>query len=412
MWILYASEIAACMGIHRYQKRHDVLKQVFKRIDQGIHWRKTRQLLVQHQVEITSITQLTQQVVAKEGLSDAMNQLSSQSTENHVQLNEAVKTFENTIKQRENELSSQQVNLQEKLSELTAAPQVTENTEQKIKEIQVQIKAQTTQKLQLEQVKQHLINEKITTYGRDKEQQIVQQKMVGDIKDNNCELFVYPMGELNHANSVSAGGPEWAISGRVDGFRHGVMIEIKNRKNKIFDPLPDYDYVQVQTYCQITDQPYIILIQCLSKNRSHIQRMEQLIRKDDLFWQQSILPRLHSFMQVLWALTCQPSMQLLLFSTPEDQQASLTDPWFESASLDPSALFTQTSSSLSSQDTSSSSSYVASSQDTSSSSLCVASSSKTPGTLLTLPSRKKRPTRDYVPRTNYRQTRLRTNANP
>ena len=90
--------------------------------------------------------------------------------------------------------------------------------------------------------------------------------------------------------------------GRVDGLiGDDAVLEVKNRTRKIFDPLPTYELVQVQAYMQLLARPRAILLQCL-KTRSSVELHSQEITRDDVFWQDKVLPPLSAFVSVLTTL--------------------------------------------------------------------------------------------------------------
>ena len=57
----------------------------------------------------------------------------------------------------------------------------------------------------------------------------------------------------------------WAITGRIDGFQNGSIVEIKHRKSKLLAPIPDYELMQLHAYMFATDVHRSTLIQCARK---------------------------------------------------------------------------------------------------------------------------------------------------
>ena len=91
-------------------------------------------------------------------------------------------------------------------------------------------------------------------------------------------------------------GKRFQVSGTVDRIeRIGdeiILIEIKNRMRKLFTSVPEYEYIQVQTYLQIIpmDIQRAKLIQQYQDETS-----TTIIERDDLVWRQEILPGLLDF---------------------------------------------------------------------------------------------------------------------
>jgi len=95
-------------------------------------------------------------------------------------------------------------------------------------------------------------------------------------------------------------GTLYQIVGRVDRIQHNedgsrTLVEIKNRANKLFGTVRNYEYVQCQTYLQmLKDIRYCRLLE-----QYNDERKSHLIEKDDTRWNDEILPKLESFCEVL-----------------------------------------------------------------------------------------------------------------
>ena len=91
-------------------------------------------------------------------------------------------------------------------------------------------------------------------------------------------------------------GTRYQISGKVDRIEQVeddiVLIEIKNRMKKLFFRVPDYEFIQVQTYMQIV--PLNIkrtkLIEQYQRETNTI-----IVERDDMLWKNEILPLLSKF---------------------------------------------------------------------------------------------------------------------
>ena len=104
----------------------------------------------------------------------------------------------------------------------------------------------------------------------------------------DSKFYNFPLCVIN--------GKRFQVSGTVDRIEmiggETVLIEIKNRMRKLFTSVPDYEFVQVQTYMQIIpmDIQRAKLIQQYQDETS-----TTIIERDDLVWSQEILPKLLEF---------------------------------------------------------------------------------------------------------------------
>jgi hypothetical protein len=92
------------------------------------------------------------------------------------------------------------------------------------------------------------------------------------------------------------GGTRYQISGKIDRMEQVgdevVLVEIKNRINRLFPTLPDYEFIQVQTYFQIIP---------LNIQRAKVIQQHQsdtstiMVERDDDVWNSEILPLILDF---------------------------------------------------------------------------------------------------------------------
>jgi len=79
-----------------------------------------------------------------------------------------------------------------------------------------------------------------------------------------------------------------------DGSR--VLVEIKNRTKRLFRKVPDYEYIQVQTYLQMLNLERARLVEQFNS-----QVLSHDIERDDEFWK-NVLKCLESFCQQLYTM--------------------------------------------------------------------------------------------------------------
>lgn len=60
---------------------------------------------------------------------------------------------------------------------------------------------------------------------------------------------------------------EWYLTGKIDGINEdGILVEIKNRVNKLFYQLKDYEKIQVQIYLNMFKMKEAHLVECIKNN--------------------------------------------------------------------------------------------------------------------------------------------------
>jgi DNA polymerase III epsilon subunit-like protein len=91
-------------------------------------------------------------------------------------------------------------------------------------------------------------------------------------------------------------GTLYQIVGRIDRIQMNddgsrTLVEIKNRANKLFGRVRDYENVQCQTYLQmLKDIKYCRLVEQFND-----ERKGYLIEKDDEYWKNQVVPKLQNF---------------------------------------------------------------------------------------------------------------------
>jgi hypothetical protein len=85
----------------------------------------------------------------------------------------------------------------------------------------------------------------------------------------------------------------WVLGGRVDGVTaDGTLVEIKNRRSRIFDDIPFYEKVQLECYMRIFNAPKIYLVQHLRRKKAGLKQKISLVKRDDFMWDQNIVAQL------------------------------------------------------------------------------------------------------------------------
>jgi hypothetical protein len=96
----------------------------------------------------------------------------------------------------------------------------------------------------------------------------------------------------------------WFIGGKIDGITQDrkTLIEIKNRVNRLFRVIPQYESIQIQMYLQLLGLEKAILVECLkTKERSVLHEDVNVIsvNRDSYTWENDISPRLEGFVDFI-----------------------------------------------------------------------------------------------------------------
>ena len=76
-------------------------------------------------------------------------------------------------------------------------------------------------------------------------------------------------------------------------------MEVKNRANRLFDSVPDYEYVQVQGYMQaLSSATSVSIVQQFRNAQGEITNGTAQVDRDEAFWSKHVCPRLS------WIATC------------------------------------------------------------------------------------------------------------
>jgi hypothetical protein len=106
-------------------------------------------------------------------------------------------------------------------------------------------------------------------------------------------------------------GVPWYVGGKIDAMSDDghLLIEIKNRVNRLFHRAPAYEAVQVQTYMQLLDVHQAALIECFKGEGGAVQTNVVPIARDKLFWKHEVVPKLRRFVAFLVRLLRDTAVQ-------------------------------------------------------------------------------------------------------
>ena len=147
-------------------------------------------------------------------------------------------------------------------------------------------KLNATQKAE---VAEHLRSKVYTTHGTRSEdktaEKVAIQENVKWVKDN--AFYTHDVCELGDKKFVVVGKID-RIEERPDGSK--VLVEIKNRTNRLFRKVPEYEMIQVQMYLQMLGLVHARLVEQYNN-----QVASHDITRDEEMWANVIVPGLEEF---------------------------------------------------------------------------------------------------------------------
>jgi len=106
----------------------------------------------------------------------------------------------------------------------------------------------------------------------------------------------------------------WFIGGKIDGITadRKTLVEIKNRVNRLFKVIPQYEFIQVQMYLQLLDLDKAFLVECL-KTKEHSVLREDVnvisVNRDSVNWETNVAPRIEGFIDFVIKLIHDEELQ-------------------------------------------------------------------------------------------------------
>jgi len=238
--VLKASNVAAMVGRHRYKPRSEVLDELMKKYAPDKFMGKTKEDKAEEALAVSSI--------AKEVLKSALNIKAQNSTQVQQVFNEA----------------RDRINFDSKL-----------NNEQKAEVIE------------------HIRSKVYTTHGTRSEDKTSDKVQVDEgvhlVRDDSFyQIEVCRLGDTRY---VIVGKID-RIEERPDGSR--VLVEIKNRANRLFNSVPEYEFIQIQVYLHMLGLVHARLVE---QYNNQVKSHE--VNRDEETWVNEILPELQKFCEEL-----------------------------------------------------------------------------------------------------------------
>ena len=246
--VLKASDVAAIIGRHTYKPRQEILDEYWKKISPETFTGRTKK----------------DRALAALGASDDARKVLASAVAHHA--------ADSTDVQKVFEAARDAINLDSKLD--------------------------ATQK---SEVIEHIRSKVYTTHGTRTEDhtstKVATETNVVMHRDN--KLYTLEIGTW--------GEFEFVIGGRIDRIEEApdgsrTLIEIKNRANRLFRRVVEYELIQVQVYLQMLGLVHARLVEQYNN-----QVMQHTIDRDEELWQNVIRPGLEQFCQEIYENVTRPS---------------------------------------------------------------------------------------------------------
>lgn len=106
-------------------------------------------------------------------------------------------------------------------------------------------------------------------------------------------------------------GVPWYIGGKVDAVSDdgAMVIEIKNRVNRLFHRVPAYEALQVQAYLELLDARHGVLVECIKADDGGMRANALPLPRDREGWARDVVPRLRRFVRFVVRLLREPALQ-------------------------------------------------------------------------------------------------------
>lgn len=150
-------------------------------------------------------------------------------------------------------------------------------------------------------VQQHAQSAVFTKYGIGREDAVYQR-----LAEMGLELEKYAAFKKMKIGEVCCPTrpTPWYIGGKIDAITtaRDCIVEIKNRVRKLFGTVVGYENVQIQTYMHAFDVDSARLAECFTDRDGGMSIQVHAVERDRAFWDGTILPRLTEFVERLVGL--------------------------------------------------------------------------------------------------------------
>ena len=299
--VLHASELAGCAGMQKYKKIHVCFEKVWLRHSPLTYQaacanQKKKGKADQLQDALTLVGKESQTIVSETRVIDHNENMShAQASKSSM---DAVMRLNQISDKRISEINNKRGELQKVISQAHDNGQPLVNVDNEV--IPVSIAVERADRLQHDADKvtegRRMIAEEVTqtintSFGTAKEAEAVTRF----VANHGFNVHVAPDQTFFKAVSENL-----FIAGRVDGLiGDDKVLEVKNRMNRLFGSVPEYERVQCMSYMWLSGRPYCVWLQALNKGASDMQQDHKTLHFDEDLWDQ-ICSRLIAFADCVW----------------------------------------------------------------------------------------------------------------
>jgi hypothetical protein len=251
---LNASEIAGLINKNKYNPQEDVIYNILCRVKKEKNELDNNKLRIINKDELIELLLLFQQ-------SELLDNLS------------CLKYKETIKNSKTDDVSDLSKVILNKVSETSIKTQNTDESKKMQTKIEKNIKKVMKDK-NVSKVNEYLTGHINKTRGIVNENKIIQKyekKYDTKIKDNNSKLYKMKLFVLDNHSIY--------ICGKIDGIENDELIEVKNRRNRLFEFIPLYEQIQTEIYFRLTDLSKGKLIQNYNDTQSIFE-----IKSSDELW--------------------------------------------------------------------------------------------------------------------------------
>lgn len=217
----------------------------------------------------------------------------------------AEQQFQTQLKALEiNEDVGQAVEKAKKAPDSRAVKKVEKKLKENIK-AKVKAKAPKASKKDVTGVADRAVSEIYKAYGTQNEGAAIKtyEKQTGTkVRETNSTMY--------RRELCAVDGVKFFVGGRIDGFSGERVVEIKNRMYAFKQSVPIYDLVQLQTYLHVLDRAEGELVERMrSGGPSGEATRRTVVKRDEAFWTNRIMPPLVSFANLFCYFVGEPRAQ-------------------------------------------------------------------------------------------------------
>lgn len=123
-------------------------------------------------------------------------------------------------------------------------------------------------------------------------------------------FYQLPIAEVN--------GIQLCIGGKIDAITkdRSMVVEIKNRIRRLFHKIPFYEIVQVQCYLQLLNVSKGIVVECLHAQEPTAEFNVIPVARDTTLWNTTIVPKMKEYIKMFDALLTHVPFQDALITAP------------------------------------------------------------------------------------------------